>query len=89
VVAINARNPPEAIGAIEKAMSLRNGGDARDWFLMAEARTMVGERVEAIRWFDKASSWMTANRPDDQRLRALRAEAASLLGSENEERLSN
>jgi tetratricopeptide (TPR) repeat protein len=83
VVEINSGHPPAAIGAIEKAMSLRNGGDARDWFVMAEAYTVAGDRQEAIRWFEKASSWMAANRPGDQQLKALRAEAASLLGRAN------
>ncbi len=79
----NAGHPHAAIGAIQKAMWLRNGGDAREWFLMAEAHAKAGDQGEAKRWFDKAASWMEANRPDDSYLRALRAEAARVLGRAN------
>ncbi len=77
------RTPAPAIGAIQKAMSLRNGGDAREWFLMAEAHAKAGDQGEAKRWFDKAASWMEVNRPDDPNLRKLRAEAAQVLGRAN------
>jgi serine/threonine-protein kinase len=83
VLEINAGDPRSAASAFRKVMDLRNGGEAREWFLMAEALAVAGDQGEAIRWFEKAASWTMAHRPDDQVLRQLRAEAASILGKAN------
>jgi tetratricopeptide (TPR) repeat protein/tRNA A-37 threonylcarbamoyl transferase component Bud32 len=43
-----------AIDELEKAMSLRVGGDSFDWFFLAMAHWRVGDRDKAQIWFDRA-----------------------------------
>jgi tetratricopeptide (TPR) repeat protein len=69
-----------AVTALEKAMKLREGGDAFDWFFLAMAHWQLGDKKQARQWYDKAVPWMDKNRPQDDELRRFRAEAADLLG---------
>ena len=68
---------PESKAAVERSMTLRNGGDAYDWFLLALLHDRKGEVELARTWFDKAVSWTRKNSPRDEPLRALWTEAAS------------
>ena len=43
-----------AIDELEKAMSLRKGGDSFDWFVLAMAHCRLGDRDKARRWFERA-----------------------------------
>jgi tetratricopeptide (TPR) repeat protein len=67
------------VAALEKAMRLRNGGDAADWFFLAMAHRQQGDKQEARRWWDRAVVWMDKNKPRDEELGRFRAEAAALL----------
>jgi tetratricopeptide (TPR) repeat protein len=69
-----------AIAALEKSMSLRNGGDSFDWFFLAMAHWQSGENKEACRWYANAVEWMDKRDPKNEELRRFRAEAAELLG---------
>ena len=69
-----------ALDALQRTMKLRNGGDSHEWFLLASAYALKGDRVEARRWYDKAVQWMET-KPRDETLIELRSEAAQLLGS--------
>jgi Tfp pilus assembly protein PilF len=80
---VDARSISTALEALQKAMNLRNGGDSHEWFLLAVAYSLKGDSVQARRWYDKAVLWMESNLPNDQELRSLRAESASLLGRAN------
>jgi len=68
-----------AIAAVEKSMLLRSGGDSFDWYFLAMAHGKLGNRAHARRWFDKAVEWRQKNRPHDEELRRLHAEAQVLL----------
>jgi tetratricopeptide (TPR) repeat protein len=69
----------EAVAALEKSMSLRNGGDGSEWFLLAMAHWQLGEKEKARTWFGRAVQWMDKNQPKKDALRRLRAEAAELM----------
>jgi serine/threonine protein kinase/Flp pilus assembly protein TadD len=74
-----AENWKEAIAALQKSMSLRNGGDSYDWFFLAMAYWQLGEKGKARQSFEQAVAWMEKNAPKDDQLLRFRAEAAELL----------
>jgi len=68
-----------AVAALEKAMSLRSGGNSFDWFFLAMAHWRLGERDKAQTSFDRAVQWMDKYKPHDDELRRFRAEADALM----------
>ena len=68
-----------AIDELEKAMSLRKGGDSFDWFVLAMAHCRLGDRDKARRWFERAVQWMDRHKPHDDELRRFRKEAETVL----------
>src|SRR5205807_5020677 len=48
----------EAVNALEKAMSLRSGGNSFDWFVLAMAHARLGDKTQARTWYDRAVAWM-------------------------------
>ncbi|HKI33716.1 MAG TPA: hypothetical protein VKA46_17820 [Gemmataceae bacterium] len=64
---------------LEKAMTLRHGGDAFDWFVLAMAHHRLGHADEVPRWYDKAVGWMEKNKAGDAELIRFREEAKGLL----------
>src|SRR5207247_1141032 len=73
-----------AIAALDKSMELRQGGDSFDWFFLAMAHWRLGGKEKARKWYDQAVAWMDKNKPHHGELRRFRAEAAELLGREEE-----
>jgi tetratricopeptide (TPR) repeat protein len=71
-----------AVGALEKSMELRKGGNSFDWFFLAMAHWQLGNKDEARKWYDKAVQWTDKNQPNNEELRRFRAEAAELMGVE-------
>jgi tetratricopeptide (TPR) repeat protein len=76
-----------ALGALEKAAALRNGGDCEDWFFLAMTHWRLGRKEEARKRYDQALAWMEANPHEleknkfqDVQFHRFRAEAAELLG---------
>src|SRR5262249_37319774 len=69
-----------AITTLQKAIPLRLGGDSFDFFFLAMADWQLGEKKEALAWYDKAVQWMDKHKPKDEELRRFRAEATDLLG---------
>ena len=70
-----------ALNALNKAMELNKGGETTDWLFAAMAQWQLGEKDQARRFYDRATTWMTANlmsRVMDD-LRRFRAEAAALM----------
>src|SRR5205807_331524 len=49
-------------------------------FPLAMAHWQKGDRAEARRWYDLAVRWMERHQPRDEELLRFRAEAAGLLG---------
>jgi superkiller protein 3 len=70
----------EAVTALEKAMRLRAGGDANEWFFLAMAHRQLGHPDEAAEYYHKAVRWVEKHQPKNKELRRFRAEAAALLG---------
>jgi serine/threonine protein kinase len=68
-----------AIAELEKAMTLRDGGDSFDWFFLAMAYGRLGESDKARMWFKRAVQWMDNHKPHDDELRRFRAEAEATM----------
>lgn len=69
----------KSIVALEKSMELRGGGgDAYDWYFLAMAHWKLGQKAEALSYFEKAVAW--SERANDKDLGRLKKEAAELLG---------
>jgi tetratricopeptide (TPR) repeat protein len=68
-----------ALLAIEKSMSLRDGGDSYDWFIMAMIRQKTNEKAKAREWYDKAAAWVEKHEPKNEELLRFRAEAEEVL----------
>jgi tetratricopeptide (TPR) repeat protein len=65
--------------ALSRSMEL-HAGDSAGWFHLAMTHGQLGEKDQARQCYDRACTALAKDRPGDQRLRALRAEAAALLG---------
>ncbi len=80
VAAYRAGDWKRASEALEKSMSLHQGGDANDWFFLAMTRWRQNQPSEALKWFEKASDWTKKNQPMNPELQRFQAEAQGLLG---------
>ena len=74
-----------AVTALKTSMELRKGGDSFDWFFLAMAHWQIDQKEEARKWYDEAVEWMEKNNPADEELLRFRAEAAELLGIQEDE----
>jgi tetratricopeptide (TPR) repeat protein len=70
----------EAITALDKGRSLRQGGTSEDFFFLAMAHHRAGHKDQAQKWYDKGIAWMDKHAPKDAGLLRYRSEAASVLG---------
>jgi Flp pilus assembly protein TadD len=68
-----------AVETLEKGRTLRDGGEAIDWYSLALAHTQCGEKYAAAKWFDRAEQWVAVNRPSDPQLKGIRAEVAAVM----------
>jgi tetratricopeptide (TPR) repeat protein len=80
VAEYRAGNWDAAVAALRKAVDLKRGGDAYDWFGLALVEERLGHADEARAWFDKAVAWTRRQAPRDQELRRLWSEASERLG---------
>src|SRR5262249_41079392 len=69
--------------SLTKSAELHKGGDAFDWFYLAMANWKFEQKDEAHKAFERAVQWMNKNAPQQDELRRLRDEAATLLGIES------
>jgi Flp pilus assembly protein TadD len=76
---IRTGDPRAAIASLMQAIERRQGGDGRDWALLALAYVQAGSLDEARQWHVRAASWRTRHTPDDPELRQFENEAAELL----------
>jgi eukaryotic-like serine/threonine-protein kinase len=75
-----ARDWKAATAALEKSKELLGDTELSfNAFFLAMAHWQLGNQDEARKWYDKAVQWMEKNKPQDEELRRLRAEAAELL----------
>jgi serine/threonine protein kinase len=70
----------EAIAALNKSMELRKGGDCDDFFFLAMAHAKLGDRELAQHWYDRGVKHMQNAQPVLARWPRFRAEAAQVLG---------
>ncbi|MEE8487046.1 MAG: tetratricopeptide repeat protein, partial [Gemmatimonadota bacterium] len=75
---------PGAIEALNESMELRSGGDASDWLFLAMAHWQKGDQDQAREWYNRAIEWLDGQQPPDDQLQRFRAEAAELLGIEQD-----
>ena len=66
-------------------MERRKGGDSFDWFFLAMAEWQLGNKGAAREWYEKSVEWMDKNASANEELTRFRAEAAELLGVNDEE----
>jgi WD40 repeat protein/serine/threonine protein kinase/tetratricopeptide (TPR) repeat protein len=69
----------DACAALEKAMALRSGGDAFDWFFLALVRYRLGDETGARKELERAQTWTEKNAPTNEQLARLRAEAEAVI----------
>jgi uncharacterized protein HemY len=76
----------EAATALAKAMELRAGGTAHDWFVLAMVQMQLDQKAEARQSFDRAVGLMDKfqtgpkyNPPEWEVMKLFRDEAAELL----------
>ena len=69
-----------AVGALERSIALRSGGDAYDWLFLAMAYWQLGEREHAHQWYEKGAKCMETIRPEQDELEGFKKEADELLG---------
>jgi tetratricopeptide (TPR) repeat protein len=75
-----AGNWNDAVEWLKKSMDVRKGGDSFDWFFLVMTHWQLGNKDEARKWYDQAIDWMDKNAPTNEELKRFRAEAAELLG---------
>jgi tetratricopeptide (TPR) repeat protein len=74
-----------AIANLEQAIQLRKADEARhafNGFFIAMSHWRLGEKNEALEWYDKSVAWMNKGLSNDPELKRWRSEAAELLGLE-------
>jgi superkiller protein 3 len=74
-----------AVAALKDSMERRKGGDGFDWFFLAMAQWQLGNKDAARDSYGKAIRWMEKHAAHDDELVRFRAEAAELLGVNDEE----
>jgi tetratricopeptide (TPR) repeat protein len=69
-----------ALVALEKARAINDSDDSALWLLLALAHARLGDRNQALGWYEKALAWMKQHPEREWAQDQLRDEAAALLG---------
>jgi hypothetical protein len=69
-----------ASAAMQKALQLFPSSTSWQWFYLSMSHWQLGDQHEARQYYDRAVTWMLKNKLNDEGLRRLRGEAATLLG---------
>lgn len=72
-----AGNWQDAVRAIDKASTLRSGGDVL--LFRAMAHWKLDEKDEARKWYEQGVQWIEKHAPKDEAMRRIRAEAEEIL----------
>ena len=70
--------------AFQNGFKFRDGGDSYDWFFLAMTVQQLGQKEQARKWHDAARLWMAKNAAQNDDLKRFSAEAAALLGIEQQ-----
>ncbi|MFO0942557.1 MAG: protein kinase [Pirellulales bacterium] len=73
----------ESLEAIDKAISLSNGGSASDWYIKAMAYAGQGDSASALQWFSNAESVRITQSPNKTELRRQAVLASEAIHQEN------
>src|SRR5205823_2012429 len=68
------------VASLQKSMELSDGGDCKDWFLLAMAYWKLDDKQQARKWFDQAVNGKDKSLWHED-LDPLHKEAEELLGS--------
>jgi tetratricopeptide (TPR) repeat protein len=71
----------EARTALEKSMSLADGGGPHDWLFLAQIEASLDHPNEARRWFDRSEKFLIENGARLEEIGRFYAEAAEILGA--------
>jgi hypothetical protein len=78
-----------AVKALTRALELRQGGEAFDYFTLTAANLQLGNKVEARKWYDRGTAWMAANQqPYTAELAVHRADVEVWLGIEKSSKVT-
>jgi tetratricopeptide (TPR) repeat protein len=69
-----------ALESLERSMKLSDGGDADVWVFVALAHWRLGNKAEALRWYEKASHPTKTAEPEDDDMKRFHREAEALMG---------
>ncbi len=73
----------DAVAAFEQAMEMGDEGQWC-WFFLAMAHWQLGDKEQARKWYDDSVAWMERNMAGDADAPRFRAEAAELMGIEQQ-----
>jgi serine/threonine protein kinase len=68
------------VEALQKSITLQQGGDSADWLFLAMAQQKLGRSKEARTWYDKAVGRPQNHEPEGEEFARFRTEAEELLG---------
>ena len=68
-----------ALDAVETAMKLSKGGEARIWLGLAMIHRRLGHCQQSRSWYQKAAAWIDKNHPFDESYARFRAEAEQVM----------
>lgn len=74
---------PESLEAIDKAITLNNGGSASDWYIKAMALAGQDDHASALQWFSNAESIRITQSPNKTELRRQAVLASEAIHQEN------
>jgi serine/threonine protein kinase len=69
----------KAIAALQKSMELSSGGEAWDWLFLAMANRRLGNRAEALTWYEKSLRRLREFVPMPEYFQRYRREAEALF----------
>jgi uncharacterized protein HemY len=73
-------NPSKAIEALTRAMELKKGGTASDFFFLAMAHHQLGNTTQARQWYDRGVQWLGKKQPKNEEYGRFQKEAEEVLG---------
>ena len=74
-----AGDPAGALAALERSMSLNDGGTAFDYVFLSLAQSHLGQQDEACHWLARTESWIEQHGADQPDLMRLVEEARGCL----------
>src|SRR5690606_39701050 len=82
---LRRNDPASAISALEKANECAGGGSPWEWYFLAMAHWQLGNKEEALTWFERANEHLEKLRghADIGELLQFQTEASNFLGGQD------